>query len=72
MFGVLLRGVAVVLVGMQRMTVGGVGVMSGLLVIAGLGVLRSFAMMLGGVLVMLGGLLVMFVNLVTVHRSLPL
>jgi hypothetical protein len=71
MLGVLLRSVAMVLMSMQRMAVGGVGVMGGFLVIAGFRVLRRLAVMLGGVLVMLRGLFVMLVNVVTVHRWLP-
>jgi len=56
---------------MQRMAMRDLGMVRGLFVIAGLVMLRSFAMVFGGVLVVMRGLVVMFVNLVTVHRSLP-
>jgi hypothetical protein len=42
-----------------------------LFVIAGLGVLGGFAMMLGRMLVVIRGELVMFVNVMTVHCRLP-
>ena len=42
-----------------------------LFVIAGLGVLGGFAMVLGRVVVMLRRLLVMFVNVMVVHRRFP-
>lgn len=69
--GVLFRSVFVVLGGMQRMAVGYFGVMSGLLVIARLGVLGSFAMVLGRMLMMVRGELVMFVNVMVIHRRFP-
>ena len=56
MLGVVTARLDVVMFGMAGMAVGGVGVMRGLLVIAGFVVLGGFAMMLGGVFVMLGGL----------------
>ena len=56
---------------MQRMAMRDLGMVRGLFVIAGLVMLRSFAMVFGSVLVVMRGLVVMFVNLVTVHRSLP-
>jgi hypothetical protein len=71
LIGVLLRSVLVVLGGMQRMAVGYFGVMSGLLVIARLGVLGSFAMVLGRMLMMVRGELVMFVNVMVIHRRFP-
>jgi hypothetical protein len=74
--GVLLGRLVVMVVGMQRMSMRDFGVVRGLFMVAGLGMFRGFAMMLGGVLVMLGGLFMMLVNLVfmhivTVHRRLP-
>ncbi len=69
--GVLFRSVFVVLGGMQRMAVGYFGVMGGLLVIARLGVLGSFAMVLGRMLVMVRGGLVMFVNVMVTYRRFP-
>lgn len=71
LIGVLLRSVLVVLGGMQRMAVGYFGVMGGLLVIARLGVLGSFAMVLGRMLVMVRGGLVMFVNVMVTYRRFP-
>jgi hypothetical protein len=72
-FGVHLRRVFVVLVGMQGMTMGDAGVVRGLFVIARLVMLGRFAMMLRRMFMMLGGLFVMFVNLVSVgcHLSSP-
>jgi hypothetical protein len=69
--GVLLRSVLVVLGGMQRMAVGYFGMMGGLLVIARLGVLGGFPMVLGRMLVMVRGELVMFVNVMVIHRRCP-
>jgi hypothetical protein len=71
LIGVLLRSVLVVLGGMQRMAVGYFGVMRGLLVIARLGVLGGFPMVLGRMLVMVCCELVMFVNVMVVHRRFP-
>jgi hypothetical protein len=71
LISVLLRSVLVVFGGMQRVAVRHFGVMCGLLVIAGLGVLGSFAMVLGRMLVMVRGMFVMFVNVMAVHRRLP-
>jgi len=56
---------------MQRMAMCDLGMVCGLFVIAGLVMLRSFAMVFGSVLVVMRGLVVMFVNLVTVNRWLP-
>lgn len=55
MIGVMLRGFVAVMGRMQSMCVRNVSVMPGLLVVAGLVVLRSFAMVTGSVLVMLSG-----------------
>jgi hypothetical protein len=74
MFGVLLRGVFVVLDGMHVMPMSDLGVMRRLFVIAGLVMLGSLAMMFGRMLVVVRGMLVMLVNLVrlvAIHRSLP-
>ena len=57
MLGVVTARLDVVMFGMAGMAVGGVGVMRGLLVIAGFVVLGGFAMMLGGMFVVLGGLM---------------
>jgi hypothetical protein len=53
------------------MSVRGVGVMRGFLVIAGVGVLGSLAMVFRGVFVMFRGFLMVFMHFVTVHRLLP-
>jgi hypothetical protein len=71
LIGVLLRSMLVMLGGVQRMAVGHFGVVRRLFVIAGLGVLGGFAMMLGRMLMMVRGMLVMFVNVMAVHRRLP-
>ena len=55
MIGVVLGSFVAVMGGMQSVRVGNVRVMSSLFVLAGLVVLRSFAMVAGRVLVMLGG-----------------
>ena len=55
--------------GVAGVSVGGVGMMRRLLVIAGLVVLGRFTMMLGGVLVVLGGLLMVLGALVLAHMS---
>ena len=66
MLGVVTAGFGVMLLGVAGMAVSGVGVMRGLLVIAGFVMLGGFAVMLGGVLVMFGGL-VMMVDGVLAH-----
>jgi hypothetical protein len=71
MLGVHLRGMTVVLMRMQRMTVRRMGVMGGFLVIACFGVLCRLTMVLCGVLVMIRSLLVVLVDIVIVHHSLP-
>ena len=53
------------------MTVGGVGVVRRLLVIAGFVVFRGFTVVLGSMLVMFGGLGVMLDVGVFTHRALP-
>ena len=57
------------MVGMARMAVGAVDMMRGQLVIAGLIVLGSFAMVPGGLLVMFGGTLVMMDACMCGHGS---
>lgn len=68
MLGVLLGRVRVMIGRVQRVAVRDLGMMRGLLVIAGLVMLGGFAMMLGGMLVVMRGVLVMFVNLMIAHR----
>lgn len=58
--GVMLAGFVGMVAGVQCMSVGDVGVVPGLLVIARLVVLGRFAMMRGGVFVMFSGLQMMF------------
>jgi hypothetical protein len=70
-FGVLFRGVLVVLYGVQVMSVSYLGMMRGLFVVAGFVVLGGLTVVLGRMLVMMGGFLVMLVDIVTVHGSLP-
>jgi hypothetical protein len=62
-------GMPVMFVGVQRMPVRNLRVMSGLLMAAGLVVLRRFAVMLSSLIVMMRRLLVMLVNVV--HCNLP-
>jgi hypothetical protein len=69
--GVHLRGVFVVLGGMQVMPMRHLGVMRGLFVMASLVVLCRFAMVLGRMIVMVRGLLMVLVDFVAVHYSLP-
>jgi hypothetical protein len=65
-------GLNVMMFGMAGMTVGAVGVVRRLLVIAGFMMLGGFAMVLGCVLVMFGSLvMVMFDACVLAHVSLP-
>ena len=71
MFGMQLRRMAMVFMGMQRMPMRGVRMMRGLAMIAGLGVFRRFAVMLCRVVVMLGSHFVMFVDVVIAHLALP-
>jgi hypothetical protein len=58
-----------VLSGVKRMAMCDFGVMSGLFMMAGLGVLGRFSMMLCGVFVMVGRLVVMFVNRMLIHNN---
>jgi hypothetical protein len=72
MLGVVAAGLDVVMLGVAGMAVGGVGVVRGLLVIAGLVMLGSFAVMPRGMLMVLGGLVVMVDACVLAHiRVLP-
>ena len=59
MLGVMAARLGMVFFGVAGVTVRAVGMMRGLLVIAGFMVLGGFTVMLGGVLVMFGGLVVM-------------
>jgi hypothetical protein len=67
---VMTAGFVMMLFGVAGVTVRGVGVVGGLLVMAGFVVLGSFAVMLGGVLMMLGSL-VMVIDGMFRHVSLP-
>jgi hypothetical protein len=70
--GVHLRGMAVVLAGMQGMAVGDMRMVCGLFVISRLVMLGGFAMMSRRVLMMVRGHLMVFVNVVlAVHDCLP-
>jgi hypothetical protein len=76
LFRMLFRRVLVVFGGMQQMSMRDFGMVGGLFMIAGLGVFGGLAMMRRRVIVMFGSLLVMFVdvmfvNIVSVHCSLP-
>jgi hypothetical protein len=62
MLGVMPAGLDMMMFGMAGMTVGAVGVVRRLLVIAGLMMLGGFAMVLRGVLVMFGGLVMMVLD----------
>jgi len=68
MLGVMTAGLGMMLFGMAGMAVSGMGVVRGLLVIAGLVVLGGFAVMLGGVFVMLGGLVMVLDAHVSLSR----
>ena len=70
MLGVVTARLDMMMFGVAGMAMGGVGVMRGLLVIAGLVVLGSFAVMLGGVFVVLGGLVMVVDACVVAHVSL--
>jgi hypothetical protein len=70
MFGVVTARLVMMLFGVAGMAMRGMGVVGGLLVVAGIMVLGGFAMMLGGMLVMFGGLVVMFDG-VLAHSALP-
>lgn len=60
---------AMMMFGMAGVSMGDVGMMRRLFVIAGLMVLRRFTMMLGRVLVMFGGFLMVLSALVLAHVS---
>jgi hypothetical protein len=67
LFGVLLGGVLVVFHGMQSVAVRDLGVMRGLLVVAGLVMLGRFAVMLGRVLVVIRRVLMVLMDSVLAH-----
>jgi hypothetical protein len=72
MDGVVTAGLGVMFFSVAGMTMGAVGVVRCLFVIAGFMVLGGFAMMLGGMLVMLGGLVMMvFDACVVAHIRSP-
>jgi len=68
--GVVTARLDVMMFGVAGMTIGGVGVMGGLLVIASLVVLGGFAVMLGGVFMVLGCLVMVVDACVVAHVSL--
>ena len=70
LFCVFLGGVLLVVGSVQVMAVRDLGMMSGLLMIAGFMMFGCLAMMLGRVLMMLRGVLVVLMNFVVVHGSL--
>jgi len=67
---VLLRGVLRVLDRMQLVAVREVRVVACLLVVAGFGVVRGLAMMLGGVVVVLRGFAVVMMDVMVAHGDL--
>jgi hypothetical protein len=67
MLGVMTAGLGMMLFGMAGMAVSAVGVVRGLLVIAGLMVLGGFAMMLGGMFVVFGSLMMVLDACVVAH-----
>jgi hypothetical protein len=69
MLGVMTARLGMVFFGVAGMTMRAVGVMRGLLVIAGFVMFGGFAVMLGGVLVMFGGLVVMVDGVLAHVRS---
>jgi len=71
MFGVMTAGLGMMFFGVAGMPVSAVGVVRGLLVIAGFMMLGGFAVMLGRVLVMFGGFVMMLHALMLAHISLP-
>jgi hypothetical protein len=71
MLGVMTAGLDVMVFGVAGMTVGGMGVVRRLLMIAGFMVLGGFTVMLGGMLVVFGGLGVMLDVGVVAHVALP-
>jgi hypothetical protein len=71
MLSMQLRRMAVMLMGMERVTVRRVGMMRRLFVVAGLGMLGSFAMMLRGMLVMFRCHVMVLMDIVFAHRFSP-
>ncbi len=71
MLGVMTAGLDMMMLGMAGMTVGAVGVMRGLFVIAGFMMLGSFTVVLRRVLVMFGGLVMVLDACVVTHVALP-
>jgi hypothetical protein len=71
MLGVMTAGLDMMMFGMAGMTVGAVGVVRRLLVIAGLMMLGGFTMVLGCVLVMFGGLVMVLDACVVAHVFSP-
>lgn len=67
---VLLRSMLVMLARMQAVAMSDLRMMRGLLVMAGLEVLRRLTVMFGGMLVMFGSLFVMLVDFVIAHGAL--
>jgi hypothetical protein len=70
-FGVVPACLGMMMFGVAGVSVGGMGMMRRLLVIAGLAVLGRFTMMLDGVLVVLGGFLMVLSAVVLAHMSFP-
>jgi len=71
MLGVMTARLDVMMFSVAGMTVGGMGVVRRLFMIAGFVVFGGFTMVLGGMLVMFGGLGVMLDVGVVAHRALP-
>jgi hypothetical protein len=71
LFGVMTAGLGMMFFGVAGMPVSAVGVVRGLLVIAGFMMLGGFAVMLGGVLVVFSGLVVVLDACMISHISLP-
>ncbi len=71
MLGVVAAGLDVMMFGVAGVTVGAVGMMRGLFVVAGLMMPGGFAVMLRRVLVMFGGLVMMLDAFVVAHFALP-
>jgi hypothetical protein len=70
LFGVVTAGLGMMLFGVAGMAMRAVGVVGGLLVVAGFMMPAGFAVMLGRVLVVFGGLVVMLDGMLA-HVSLP-
>jgi hypothetical protein len=69
--GMMPAGLGVMMLGMTGMAIGGVGVVRRLLMITGLVVLGSFAVMVRCVLVVFGCFVVMLNACVVAHKALP-